>query len=101
VGGKIHIVTGPNNSGSWLIGGFACGEPSPDALSTHCCWLAWCFAVAAVGKTVYLKQVGIIVYLAHTGCFVPAAQATIGICDRILTRLKSVESATREGRDKT
>lgn len=29
VGGKIHIVTGPNNSGSWLLGRHACGGPSP------------------------------------------------------------------------
>ena len=40
----------------------------------------------------YLKQVGLIVFMAHTGCFVPAASATIGICDRILTRMSSVES---------
>lgn len=47
----------------------------------------------ASGKTVYLKQVGIIVYLAHIGSFVPADAATIGLCDRILTRVTSVDSA--------
>lgn len=47
----------------------------------------------ASGKTVYLKQVGQIVYLAQIGSFVPAESATIGLCDRILTRITSVDSA--------
>jgi DNA mismatch repair protein MSH5 len=47
------------------------------------------------GKSVYLKQVALIVYLAHIGCFVPAEQATIGITDRILTRITTRESVAR------
>jgi DNA mismatch repair protein MSH5 len=47
------------------------------------------------GKSVYLKQVAIIVYLAHIGCFVPAEHATIGITDRILTRIATRESVAR------
>jgi len=43
------------------------------------------------GKSIYMKQVAIIVYLAHIGSYVPATNATIGITDRILTRI-----ATRE-----
>jgi DNA mismatch repair ATPase MutS len=39
------------------------------------------------GKSVYLEQVGIIVYLAHIGCFVPAAHAKVGLTDRIVTRM--------------
>jgi DNA mismatch repair protein MSH5 len=44
------------------------------------------------GKSVYLKQIAIIVYLAHIGCFVPAEYARIGITDRILTRIATRES---------
>ncbi|KAI1104166.1 muts domain V-domain-containing protein [Jackrogersella minutella] len=44
------------------------------------------------GKSVYLKQVALIVYLAHIGCFVPAERAQIGITDRILTRIATRES---------
>lgn len=44
------------------------------------------------GKSVYLKQVAIIVYLAHIGSFVPASQATIGLTDKILTRISTRES---------
>lgn len=43
------------------------------------------------GKSIYMKQVAIIVYLAHIGSYVPATSATIGVTDRILTRI-----ATRE-----
>ncbi|KAK3337311.1 muts domain V-domain-containing protein [Cercophora scortea] len=43
------------------------------------------------GKSVYMRQVAIIVYLAHVGSYVPATRATIGVTDRILTRI-----ATRE-----
>ncbi len=46
------------------------------------------------GKSVYLKQVGIIVYLAHIGSFVPAKSAIISICDRILSRMHSIESVS-------
>ncbi|KAH8735372.1 muts domain V-domain-containing protein [Ilyonectria robusta] len=44
------------------------------------------------GKSVYLKQVAIIVYLAHLGSFVPASQATIGLTDKILTCMSTRES---------
>ena len=37
----------------------------------------------ASGKTVYMKQVGIIVYLAHLGFFVPASFAEIPLIDSI------------------
>ncbi|CAJ2513306.1 Uu.00g014250.m01.CDS01 [Anthostomella pinea] len=47
------------------------------------------------GKSVYLKHVAIIVYLAHIGCFVPAERARIGITDRILTRIATRESVSR------
>jgi len=39
------------------------------------------------GKSSYLRQVGLITYLAHIGCFVPASSARIGRTDRIFTRV--------------
>jgi DNA mismatch repair protein MSH5 len=46
------------------------------------------------GKSVYMKQVALIVYLAHIGSYVPASQATIGVTDRILTRIATRETVT-------
>ncbi|KAB5579927.1 muts domain V-domain-containing protein [Coniochaeta sp. 2T2.1] len=47
------------------------------------------------GKSVYLKQVALIVYLAHVGSYVPADRATIGLTDKILTRISTRESMAR------
>jgi len=43
------------------------------------------------GKSTYLKQVALIVLLAQIGSFVPAAAATIGLVDRIFTRVGARE----------
>lgn len=47
------------------------------------------------GKSVYLKQVALIVFLAHIGSFVPADAACIGLTDRLLTRIATRESVSR------
>ncbi|MBT4937457.1 hypothetical protein HON22_06085 [Candidatus Peregrinibacteria bacterium] len=39
------------------------------------------------GKSTYLRQNAIIIYLAHIGCFVPASSAKIGLVDQIFTRV--------------
>jgi DNA mismatch repair protein MutS len=39
------------------------------------------------GKSTYLRQAAMIVLLAQVGSFVPAAAASIGLCDRIFTRI--------------
>ncbi|KAK2795607.1 hypothetical protein FQN50_009713 [Emmonsiellopsis sp. PD_5] len=47
------------------------------------------------GKSVYLKQVALIVYMAHVGSFVPAESARIGITDKILTRITTRETVSK------
>ena len=39
------------------------------------------------GKSTYMRQVAIITYMAQLGSFVPATEASIGIVDRIFTRV--------------
>jgi DNA mismatch repair protein MutS len=39
------------------------------------------------GKSTYIRQAALITLLAHTGSFVPASSATVGLCDRIFTRI--------------
>ncbi|MCH8824666.1 MAG: DNA mismatch repair protein MutS [Planctomycetes bacterium] len=43
------------------------------------------------GKSTYIRQTALIALLAHTGSFVPAESATIGITDRIFTRIGSAD----------
>ena len=47
------------------------------------------------GKSVYLKQVAIITYMAHVGSFVPAENAIIRLTDQILTRISTRETVSR------
>ena len=39
------------------------------------------------GKSTYMRQIAIIVLMAHIGCFVPAGAAKIAMVDRIYTRI--------------
>ncbi|KAF7490810.1 MutS -like protein 5 [Sarcoptes scabiei] len=48
------------------------------------------------GKTVYLKQVCLIIYMAHIGSFVPAKSAEITLIDKIFTRIKTPESVSTQ-----
>ena len=43
------------------------------------------------GKSTYMRQVALIVLLAHVGSFVPATQAIIGPVDRIFTRIGAAD----------
>lgn len=47
------------------------------------------------GKSVYQKQVALIVYMAQLGSFVPADSCTIGITDKILTRVMTQETVSK------
>ena len=39
------------------------------------------------GKSTFIRQCALLTILAHTGSFIPAERATIGLCDRVFTRV--------------
>lgn len=54
------------------------------------------FGTNGCGKTVYLKQMCLIVYMAHIGSFVPAHRARIPLMNQIITRIKTPESISTQ-----
>jgi DNA mismatch repair protein MutS len=47
------------------------------------------------GKSTYMRQVAQIVLLAQIGSFVPAKAATVGVCDRVFTRVGAADDLSR------
>jgi DNA mismatch repair protein MutS len=47
------------------------------------------------GKSTFIRQVALLTLLAHIGSFVPATSATIGLCDRIFTRVGASDELSR------
>ncbi len=43
------------------------------------------------GKSTYMRQIALIALLAHVGSFVPAKEASIGVIDRIFTRIGAAD----------
>ncbi|KAG2361520.1 DNA mismatch repair protein MutS [Suillus spraguei] len=63
-----------------------------------CTSIVLCTGANACGKSVYLKQVALIQYMAQVGNrsdFVPAVSATLGIVDKIFTRIQTRESVSK------
>jgi len=73
---------------SMIEGGFV---PNDTYLSNNDAQLIILTGPNMAGKSTYLKQVALIVLLAQIGSFVPAASATIGLVDRIFTRIGARE----------
>jgi DNA mismatch repair protein MutS len=47
------------------------------------------------GKSTYIRQVALLTLLAHTGSFIPAKEAVVGLTDRIFTRVGASDELTR------
>src|SRR5690606_20586018 len=47
------------------------------------------------GKSTYIRQVALIVYLAQVGCFVPAEKLEFNLTDRIFTRVGASDNLAK------
>jgi len=47
------------------------------------------------GKSTYMRQVALVVIMAQMGSFVPAKEASIGVVDRVFTRVGAFDDLTR------
>ncbi|MBO4619869.1 MAG: DNA mismatch repair protein MutS [Victivallales bacterium] len=47
------------------------------------------------GKSTYIRQVALLVLMAQMGSFIPASSATIGLADRIFTRVGAADDLSR------
>ncbi len=85
-GDTIHIVAGrhPVIEQSQADTPFI---PNDVELSNHSAQISIITGPNMAGKSTYLRQVALIVLMAQIGSYVPAEAATIGIVDRIFTRI--------------
>lgn len=75
----LHVITGPNMAGERL-------EPLCSPL----------MADREIGKSTLLRQTALIIILAQIGSFVPADAATIGIVDKLFSRVGAKDDLFRD-----
>jgi len=83
----------PNDAGLSSTGGAGLDAP-PDA-SAAFPQIALITGPNMAGKSTYIRQVALLTLLAHTGSFIPAAEARIDRVDRIFTRIGASDDLAR------
>ena len=68
--------------------------PNDTHLGTPDCRAALITGPNMAGKSTYMRQVALITLMAQMGSFVPATSATIGVVDRIFTRIGASDDLT-------
>jgi DNA mismatch repair protein MutS len=69
--------------------------PNSCALDSAGCQIMIITGPNMAGKSTYLRQVALIALMAQIGSFVPAADARIGLVDRIFTRIGAADKLSR------
>ena len=85
-GDNIHIVAGRHPVVEQTLSDTAF-IPNDTNLSNHEAQICIITGPNMAGKSTYLRQVALIILMAQIGSFVPAETATIGLVDRIFTRI--------------
>lgn len=70
------------------------GEPGSDAIATRP-RLALITGPNMAGKSTYIRQNALLTLLASVGSYIPAERATVGVCDRIFTRVGADDALHR------
>ena len=84
----------PNDTG--LASSNSAGQPTgTEAEAATIPQIALITGPNMAGKSTYIRQVALLVLLAHTGSFVPAAGARIDLVDRIFTRIGASDDLAR------
>jgi DNA mismatch repair protein MutS len=65
--------------------------PNDIHLDNETCQIALITGPNMAGKSTYIRQVALITLMAHLGSFVPARRASIGLVDRIFTRVGAMD----------
>ena len=86
-GGRHPVLETINPAGGFV--------PNDTIFSDDQGWLQLLTGPNMAGKSTYLRQVGLIVLMAQAGSFIPADKATIGVCDRIFTRVGADDDLAR------
>ena len=84
--GRESAQTGPEESQSRL---------TPAATGEKIAQIGLITGPNMAGKSTYIRQVALLALLAHTGSFVPAAEARIDLVDRIFTRIGASDDLAR------
>ncbi len=85
-GDTIHIVAGRHPVVEQTLSD-AAFIPNDTNLSNHEAQICIITGPNMAGKSTYLRQVALITLMAQIGSYVPAESATIGLVDRIFTRI--------------
>ena len=83
-----HPVLDQSSSGERFV-------PNDTELDAATTQLALITGPNMAGKSTYIRQVALLALLAHTGAFVPAAEARIDLVDRIFTRIGASDDLAR------
>lgn len=68
--------------------------PNDTSVDTHRSQIHLITGPNMAGKSTYLRQVGQLVLMAQVGAYIPAESATIGLVDRIFTRVGATDKIT-------